>query len=104
MYQESFEDLQINSNWKFKPLPLCPLKWWPFKVFMKLHKSLLLIANLVKGAALGLGQFLATESLWKLMKDAFYFVLKALFVLKIFKFLSWLFGHVQKTVWFEIKV
>ena len=32
----------------------------------------------------------------KIMKNAFYFILKALFVLKIFKFLSWLFGHVEK--------
>ena len=30
------------------------------------------------------------------MKNAFYFVLKALFVIKICKFLSWLFGHVEK--------
>ena len=30
------------------------------------------------------------------MKNAFYFTSKALFVLKIFKFLSWLFGHVVK--------
>ena len=33
----------------------------------------------------------------KLMKNAFYFILKALFVLKIFKFLSCLLGHVEKT-------
>ena len=32
-----------------------------------------------------------------MMKNAFYFTLKALFVLKIFKFLSWLFDHVEKT-------
>ena len=31
-----------------------------------------------------------------MMKNAFYFTLKAPFVLKIFKFLSWLFGHVGK--------
>ena len=31
------------------------------------------------------------------MKNAFYFILKALFVLKILKFLSRLFGHVGKT-------
>ena len=31
-----------------------------------------------------------------MMKNAFYFTSKALFVLKIFKFLSWLFGHVAK--------
>ena len=30
------------------------------------------------------------------MKNAFYFTSKALFVLKIFKFLSWLFEHVAK--------
>ena len=30
------------------------------------------------------------------MKNAFYFTSKALFVLKIFKFLSWFFGHVAK--------
>ena len=30
------------------------------------------------------------------MKNAFYFILKALFAVKIIKFLSWLFGHVEK--------
>ena len=33
------------------------------------------------------------ETPLKIMKNAFYFILKALFVLKVFKFLSWLFGH-----------
>ena len=33
----------------------------------------------------------------KMMKNAFYFILKALFVLKIFKFMSQHFGHVGKT-------
>ena len=37
----------------------------------------------------------------KMMKNVFYFILKALFVLNIFKFLSWLFGHVEKTGWLE---
>ena len=41
-------------------------------------------------------KFLVTESPLKLMKSAFYFSSKALFVLKVFKFLSWLFGHVGK--------
>ena len=40
----------------------------------------------------------------KVMKNAFYFILKALSVLKIFKFLSWLFGHVGKTAWLERQV
>ena len=35
------------------------------------------------------------------MMNAIYFILKAFFVLKIFKFLSWLFGHVEKMAWLE---
>ena len=42
------------------------------------------------------------ESHLKVMKSAFYLILKALFVLKIFKFLSRLFSHVGKTAWVEI--
>ena len=38
---------------------------------------------------------------FKMMKNAFYSPLKALFVLKIFKFLSRLFGHVEKTARLE---
>ena len=50
----------------------------------------------VKGAFLGLRQYLATESSLKTTKKAFYFTSKALFVLKIINLLSWLFGHVAK--------
>ena len=42
----------------------------------------------LKDALLSLTQCLATESPLKLMKNAFYFTLKALFVLQIFTFLS----------------
>ena len=49
-----------------------------------------------EGTLSGLKRFLAAESLLKMMKRAFYFTSKALFVLKIFKFLSWLFGPVAK--------
>ena len=42
-----------------------------------------------------LRRVLAYESPLKIMKSAFYFILKALFVLKIFEFLSWLFVHVR---------
>ena len=52
----------------------------------------------IKGALSGLRHFLAIESRLKVMKNAFYFTSKALFVLKIFKFLFWLFGHVTKQV------
>ena len=41
-----------------------------------------------KGALSGLRPFLAAESPLKMMKNAFYFTSKTLFVLKIFKFLS----------------
>ena len=37
------------------------------------------------------------ESLLKMMKNAFYFLLKVRFVHKIFKFWSLLFGHVKNT-------
>ena len=49
-----------------------------------------------KGTFSGLREFLSTESPLKMMKNAFYFTLKALFVLKIFNFLSLLFSHVEK--------
>ena len=54
------------------------------------------IKRLLKGALSGPKQFLAAESPLKMMKNAFYFTPKALFVLKIFNFLSWLFGHAAK--------
>ena len=41
------------------------------------------------------------ESPLKVMKNAFCFVLKTLFVLKIFKFLSRPFGRVEKKAWSE---
>ena len=46
------------------------------------------VSEELKGALSGLRQFLATESSLKMMKNAFYFTSKALFVLKIFKFFS----------------
>ena len=41
----------------------------------------------IKGALSGVRQFLATENPLKMIKNVFYFTLKTLFVLKIFKFL-----------------
>ena len=40
----------------------------------------------------------------KMMKNAFYFTLKAFFVLEIFKGLFWLFGHVGKQLYYKAKV
>ena len=38
----------------------------------------------------------------KMIKNAFNFILEAPFVLKILKFLYWLFGHVEKTASLEL--
>ena len=61
--------------------------------YLKIFKN---VTGSVKGALSSLRHFLATENPLKTMKTAFYFTLKALFVLKIFWFLSLLFGRVEK--------
>ena len=57
--------------------------------------------NSIKRALSDLRQLLTTETYLKMMKNDFYFTLKALLVLKIFIFLSWLFDQVKKTAWLE---
>ena len=58
----------VTENFK---LPLCPIKWRPFKAFVKLHKCTLLIDNIiVKGAVSGLRQFLVSETPGKSMKNS----------------------------------
>ena len=57
------------------------------------------LENFWKGSFSGLRQFLTTASPLKMMKNVFYFMLKVLFVLGTFKFLSWFFGYVEKTAW-----
>ena len=47
-------------------------------------------------ALLFLRQILAAESPLKMIKNAFHFTLKVLFVLKIYTFLSRIFSHVEK--------
>ena len=54
--------------------------------------------KLLKGTLSGMRQFWAYENPFKMMKNAFYFTSKVLLLLKIFKFLSWLFGHAAKRV------
>ena len=49
-----------------------------------------------KGPLLCLRQFLTIESFSKMMTNTFYFMLKFLFVVEIFKLLYWLFGYVGK--------
>ena len=50
--------------------------------------------HILKGALSGLRQFFAIEGPLKMMTNTLYFISKTIFVLKIFNFLSWLFGHV----------
>ena len=57
----------------------------------------MVLANVaIKGALSGLKQISLTETSLKMKKNVFYFTLKALLVIKIFKFLSWIFDHVEK--------
>ena len=66
--------------------------------------------EMIKGPIPGLRQFLTAECPLKMMKNAFYFRLKALFVPEIITFLSWLFGYVEErldkkaTVNFNFKI
>ena len=72
-FQDSFEDVvyfrmkasdKVLKIYKsivienFKPVPLSPIKWRPFKLLVKLHKSAILIADIAKGAVSDLRQFL----------------------------------------------
>ena len=56
------------------------------------------------GALSDLKQVLTNESPLKIMKNVFYFTVKSLFVIRIFKFLSWLFGHVEKRLDYKDKI
>ena len=67
-----------------------------FPMFTQSVKFSYTLFSDIKRALSGLRQFLVTQGPSKMTKNAFYFSLKALFVIKIFKLLSWLFGHVEK--------
>ena len=70
--------------------------WWiKFLIYW-----LLLFFN-AKVVISGLRQFVATKCPLKMMKNAFYFTSKPLFVLKIFNFLFLLFWSCSKTAWLE---
>ena len=94
---DDFDDYIIPSNFFDIPksftlieLPICEnikIKSKQFlKRFHRFTKNRSEVA--IKGGLSGLRQFLAAESPLKMMKNVFYFTSKALFVLKIFKFLS----------------
>ena len=67
---------------------------------MVLQTLIIKFNNNNNNSAAGLFSLLQLK-FFKKMKNAFYFILKAFFVFKIFKFLSWLLGHLEKTAWLE---
>ena len=74
-----------------KPYYYVPLNGSLLNCFWNYTKVLFyLIANTDKRAASSLRPFVTTEHPLKIIKNYFYFTLKALFVFKIFELLSWL--------------
>ena len=68
---------------------------------MRFYAGTAVLILKLKGELSGLRQFSATVSPLKMMKNAFYFTLKAFFVFKILQFLSWRFLSCRKTAWLE---
>ena len=112
----------INNYWNFTIKTLERYPWWFFlcpycrcyyvivdseeaftawKTHLKFTKLKMKIQRKNKSQSfsffiLSLNRFLATENPFKMMKNTLNLTLKALFVYKIFKFLFWVFGHVEK--------
>ena len=59
---------------------------WKFETFKSSHWRSSVKQGALKGALSGLRQYLVKESPLLIIKNTLYFTLKALFVLKIFKF------------------
>ena len=78
-------------------MPLCPIKWQPLNFFAKLHKSPLLMANIVKSA----GQFLAIEIPWKIMKIFFYFILTNWIFYWQIRFCTYYAFFIKPNVWYS---
>ena len=69
------------------------------EVNLSLSKRIILVdcgELIIKDTVSGIRLLLATECPLKVMKNGFHFALKALVILKIFKFLFWLLGHEGK--------
>ena len=69
-----------------------------------MSSSILEVIKNLKAVLSGLRQFLATESRLKMKKNTFYFTLNALFVLKIFKILSSIFGMYKNGLMRKIRI
>ena len=96
-FQEASRSVSELSLWNYK-LFKCDIvtTYWQEKPLRIYNRILAAMHLKLKDAPSGLRKILATESPLKMMKNAFYFASKALFILKIFRFSSWLFGHAAK--------
>ena len=70
-----------------------------FFVFSRFSVSLASMVKVGLSASKNICVICFDKSPLEMMKSAFYFILKAFFILKIFKFLLWLFVHVGKMAW-----
>ena len=66
---------------------ITPLIYWKVEVKLSPSKNIWFICF--------------NESLSKMMKNAFYFISNARFILGISEILSLIFGHLEKTAWLE---
>ena len=99
-----FEFVKLN----FTKTKTCPTHFWKengLRKFSLMPKQFLVSWKVqLKVALSGMRQFFVTEIPLKMKKNTFYFILKALFILKMFKFISWLFGHVEKQLDWEDEI
>ena len=106
MLKVQYNQVNIPTGLSSSNIVNINLRRWKAKAQLKYYCVLMLNVktyNLIKGTPLGLRQFLVAVTPLKIMKNAFYSMLKFfILLLKIFKFLSWHFGLVGK--WLDKKV
>ena len=85
-----------NTNFNSSEYPVLVLMVSVVTYLQIIRQYLTLNVFLIRGTLSGLRQLFATNSPLKVTKNDFFFTLKALFIVKIFQVLSWIFGHVAK--------
>ena len=84
IFTEEINKISLNSNDEKRMQSFDLIETYAYGT----SKDLINEKQEIKRALSGLRQYLVNEIPLKMVKNAFYFTLKALFVLKIFKFLS----------------
>ena len=86
------EELHQKSNLSYRNIIAIIIKKNKQNYFTKYFES-----NIKSDSLLPKKYFICfNESHLKMMKNGFCFILKVVFVLKVFKSLFWLFGHIEK--------